>query len=715
LDVFLEIIPSVNKEFELYRKQQVFNWDNAINQNTNINTNSGKATLYDFFVIVDTNILLYKQKFLSDLFQFPRDFKVAIVIPWIVIQELDGLKNSTKVMDNNISLSKLARSALSLILKYTIDENSNLIGQKFNEVLNVGNPMFSKNDDKILDCCLFFRQTYLKDVFLLSNDKALCVKSVFSNIKVIESWNDGAEAFIMHITSIDENKAQNVANSVRPFSHSNSLNNNNNNNNNSIMFNHYSSNTNNNSNNNNVMFNHYNNNNNNNNLFNQNNNNNNNNNLFNQNNNNNFFNNFNTQSFNNINNNNNNNNNDINLNKNGNSNFNFRSNSSSINKKNNTNSGYKDYDFLNNSQSGRSYDDFDFDFQTEGYSSVDYHKKILDEFDKSLEEDKSLNNHSSINNKNKNSNSNFSLKNSQKSKKKYQNNNDLFDDLDKYKYSSVNDHKKLMEDYERSLSEKNEIKNNDEKSKGIKRKQEFDEPMDITKFKTNSPISNNSVLLNRKIINPTRRIKQRTLSGDSNNLNVQQNLSYDKQSLNINDKSRPTNEVKPKKMRTNNHLPLTNNSINMTHNNEMAIETNFTSSNCTRQMINIVENYLPNALKKFLDNNVKKNKPVPNTIPYVLPTKINDIFSLIINSWDFFKKGYPSFYGDEPLTKIIETQSLFDKFRNQSQELTEKELSKISKNLEQILEICEGLEGREVSIKRRKELKNIKEMIKKNN
>jgi len=169
-------------------------------------------------------------------------------------------------------------------------------------------------------------------------------------------------------------------------------------------------------------------------------------------------------------------------------------------------------------------------------------------------------------------------------------------------------------------------------------------------------------------------------------------------------------------MRTNSHLPLTNNTINqsnMVRSNEMAIETNYTNSNCTCQMINIVESYLPNALKKFLDNNVKKNKPVPNTIPYVLPTKVNDVFNLIISSWDFFKNGYPSFYGNEPLTKIIETQSLFDKFKNQSQELTEEELTKISKNLEQILEICEGLEGREISIKRRKELKNVKEMIRK--
>jgi len=44
-----------------------------------------------------------------------------------------------------MSLSKLARSALSLILKYTVDENSNLIGQKYNEVLNVGNPMVCIN------------------------------------------------------------------------------------------------------------------------------------------------------------------------------------------------------------------------------------------------------------------------------------------------------------------------------------------------------------------------------------------------------------------------------------------------------------------------------------------------------------------------------------------------------------------------------------------
>jgi len=91
-DMDTSVQTEINKEFELYRKQQIFNWDNAINQNTNIDTNSGKASLYDFFVIVDTNILLYKQKFLSDLFQFPREFKVAIVIPWIVIQELDGLK-----------------------------------------------------------------------------------------------------------------------------------------------------------------------------------------------------------------------------------------------------------------------------------------------------------------------------------------------------------------------------------------------------------------------------------------------------------------------------------------------------------------------------------------------------------------------------------------------------------------------------------------------
>jgi len=91
-DVDTSVQTEINKEFEQYRNQQVIGWDMEYNQNLNINTNSGKASFYDFFVVVDTNVLLYKQKFLSELFQFQKDFKVAIVIPWIVIQELDGLK-----------------------------------------------------------------------------------------------------------------------------------------------------------------------------------------------------------------------------------------------------------------------------------------------------------------------------------------------------------------------------------------------------------------------------------------------------------------------------------------------------------------------------------------------------------------------------------------------------------------------------------------------
>ncbi|ORX64703.1 hypothetical protein BCR32DRAFT_330538 [Anaeromyces robustus] len=150
----------------------------------------------------------------------------------------------------------------------------------------------------------------------------------------------------------------------------------------------------------------------------------------------------------------------------------------------------------------------------------------------------------------------------------------------------------------------------------------------------------------------------------------------------------------------------------MVQNYFMTVQMNNTSDNCTVQLIKIAEHYLSNGLKKFVDSRIKKNKPVPNTIPYVFPTKYNDLFNLIINSWSFFKAGYPSFYENEPLSKTIETQNLFNKYRFQSVQLTPDELMKIQKNLEQILEICEGLEGREVSIKRRKELKNIKELIK---
>ncbi|ORX42046.1 hypothetical protein BCR36DRAFT_363121 [Piromyces finnis] len=693
-DVDLSVQNEINKEFEQYRNQQVINWNTSMNQSININTNSGKISLYDFFIIVDTNILLDKQKFLSDLFQFPREYKVAIIIPWIVIQELDGLKNSTKLMDNNISLSKLARSALSLILKYTVDENSNLIGQKYNEVLNVGNPMFSKNDDKILDCCLYFRQNYGKEVFLLSNDKALCVKSVFSNIKVIERWEDSAEAFIMHITSIDENKAQNIANSVTsstPPLQNNSSNNNNNENMNST--------------------------------------------------------------------------------------FKFNYNKVSLPKNNKAFSRFKDYNFGEKNKSTtnyNNYNDFNFDFEIpiEGYSSVNDHEKFMKEFEKSYNQNKNSNNgikfnfNSNINNNNSKNKNNQKNRNNNNFKKNLNTKNDTipktlekndpFDDLLNYSCSSENDHKKLMEDYERSLKEENDSKeDNESKNISNKRKHELD---NLTEINDNNSLlnSNNNTLLNRRIINPTRRLKQKNTSNESVNSNIN-NSQFNKIQYpeNISFNSNQIYENKAKKIKTNIQSPSSNNTIsvnshNMTmnihntnnnatnslkinihstnrmnsfnihstvnsntiQNNKMAIETKNTSKSCTLQLIRIVENYLSNGLKKFVDNKVKKNKPIPNTIPYIFPTKINDLFSLIINSWDFFKEGYPSFYGNEPLIKTVETKSLIDGYKTQNKELTENELLKIYRNLEQILEICEGLEGREVSIQRRKELKNIKENIK---
>ncbi|KAL6618622.1 PIN domain-containing protein [Neocallimastix sp. 'constans'] len=765
-DVDTSVQTEINKEFEQYRNQQVIGWDMEYNQNLNINTNSGKASFYDFFVVVDTNVLLYKQKFLSELFQFQKDFKVAIVIPWIVIQELDGLKNSTKLMDNNISLSKLARSALSLILKYTVDENSNLIGQKYNEILNVGNPMFSKNDDKILDCCLYFRQNYSKDVFLLSNDKALCVKSMFSNIKVIESWEDSAEAFIMQVTSIDENKAQNIANSVRPSS-SNFRNHNISNNN---SFNNNSNNNNNNNNNNmnmnmknNTVFSNYNN-----------------------------INKTSTHSFNQENNNNENIN--MNLNFNNNKNFNLmndyqdKSYDNSKSNKNNSDFEFKDYSFGKKNKNNNNYSNFDFG-QYEGYSSVDDHKKLMEEYENSIKnnnnasknlynfknsQSSTINNNNNFNksgnikdntaisrniNNDKDSNKYFNKPQNKKTSKKKRNQQiDLYGDL--IEYSSVDDHKKLMEDYEKSLKEEEEAGNKDKVKKdnkiGIKRKQEFD---NVTKVNINNDLSstnnniNNFEILNRKIKIPTRRLKQVNKNNDVSDINNNNNMYHIKEPLDTN-KNYSIENSKIKKIRTDNHLPFSNgyniyqnnsisnmnnsnnsysfgNSIDI-HNNQsknlngisqnkqsmvqnymMAVESNTTSESCTLKMISIVENYLSNGLKKFVDKNIKKNKPIPNTIPYAFPTKINDLFDLIINSWDFFQKGYPSFYENEPLTKTIETQKLINKYRRQSIELTENELLTVHKNLEQILEICEGLEGREISIKRRKELKNIKELIKK--
>ncbi|XP_036368297.1 transcriptional protein SWT1 isoform X1 [Octopus sinensis] len=138
------------------------------------------------YIILDTNILLLKSGlaviekirdgFYSDIERSP-----FIVVPWVVMQELDALKSKTRM---NSSTAKHAQRAISFLFSCFNKKHPRIIGQSSREAMEQ-DPIFivENNDDKILQCCMQFQKKYPHcSVVLFSNDKNLCNKSMINNV-----------------------------------------------------------------------------------------------------------------------------------------------------------------------------------------------------------------------------------------------------------------------------------------------------------------------------------------------------------------------------------------------------------------------------------------------------------------------------------------------------------------------------------------------------
>lgn len=138
-------------------------------------------------LIVDTNFILTHLDMVDQLKDLAEKFNHIVVIPWIVIQELDNLKSSSRKntdCDDKNSLQTigfLARKATEWIYNILAVRDSRVIGQKINQRLD----STLEGDDSILDCCLYFQEEYLLLTVILSNDRNLCNKSLLHNIKTV--------------------------------------------------------------------------------------------------------------------------------------------------------------------------------------------------------------------------------------------------------------------------------------------------------------------------------------------------------------------------------------------------------------------------------------------------------------------------------------------------------------------------------------------------
>lgn len=130
--------------------------------------------------MVDTNFIISHLSIVRSLVGLSAHAAALILIPWVVIQELDGLKTADRNY-GEANLATLARSAVRFIYETLQAAQGGLRGQKISETINSS----EVGDDAILDCGRYWTERQGRSVILLSNDKNLCTKFMIHSIAAI--------------------------------------------------------------------------------------------------------------------------------------------------------------------------------------------------------------------------------------------------------------------------------------------------------------------------------------------------------------------------------------------------------------------------------------------------------------------------------------------------------------------------------------------------
>lgn len=159
-------------------------------------------------LVIDTNFILSHLSVLDELKRKASIFKIVMIVPITVMHELDGLKHSTRIPEQDgtitreVSVGKLARMANDWIYASLAEKSPFVKGQKVYQKLD----RETKNDDAILDCCLYFQQNYHGSlVVLLSNDKNLCMRALANEMLTV-SFRPHMTADLIGRTIREENE-----------------------------------------------------------------------------------------------------------------------------------------------------------------------------------------------------------------------------------------------------------------------------------------------------------------------------------------------------------------------------------------------------------------------------------------------------------------------------------------------------------------------------
>ncbi|KAJ3143119.1 hypothetical protein HK101_003238, partial [Irineochytrium annulatum] len=158
-------------------------------------------------VVVDTNYLISHLGFLSDLVPIMPE-STTMMIPAVVVRELDGLKKSEKrgkeavgraedaLVGDAATLGDLAKKANDFIYNCLVKSVPTFRGQKAADILLTEDRGSMDSDDRILECCRFAQINLSPNVILLSNDKNLCVKALVNSAKTVSYYKGNARDFV---------------------------------------------------------------------------------------------------------------------------------------------------------------------------------------------------------------------------------------------------------------------------------------------------------------------------------------------------------------------------------------------------------------------------------------------------------------------------------------------------------------------------------------
>lgn len=152
------------------------------------------------FIVVDTNILIshltFTEHVLSDLNGSSANLELMVIVPWIVLCELDKLKASRVRATEQAARLALRRLRIltserdRIVHSQTATEHARVLESKHTP--NITSHKELRNDDVILQVCIHWRNgpvAALRDaghrsgVILLSNDRGLCLRAEANGIR----------------------------------------------------------------------------------------------------------------------------------------------------------------------------------------------------------------------------------------------------------------------------------------------------------------------------------------------------------------------------------------------------------------------------------------------------------------------------------------------------------------------------------------------------